>query len=78
MRIGSKCCGGTGEASGEVAPEDIAGHIEKHLRQTIGGQSGNVTEDDGEDYGGKQRLYDEPQWAKDGLLIARDEIAPYK
>ena len=61
--IGGKGRGGTGEAGGKVAPEDVAGHVKEHLRQTIGGKLGDIAEDDGEDNGSKQRLDDEPQRA---------------
>lgn len=75
--VGVGCEGGAGagEAGGEVTPKDVAGHVEEHLGQAVGGELGDVAEDDGEHQRGEQRLNQEPQRAKDGLLVARDEIA---
>lgn len=44
--------GGVVEAAGEVAPEDGAGHVEEELREAVGGEFGDVAEDDGEYDGG--------------------------
>ncbi len=78
MGVGSESSGGVGEAAGEIAPEHSAGHVEEHLRKTVGGKLGDVAKDDGEYQRGKQRLDDEPQRTKDRLLITRDKVAPHE
>ena len=59
-------------------PQHGVGHVEEHLRQPIGGQTGDVAEDDGEDDRGQERLDQEPEGTEDGLFIVRDEIAPHE
>ena len=66
------------QAAGKVTPQNRAGHVEKHLRQTVGGEFGNVAEDDSEDDGGHEGLDEEPEGTEDGLFIVRDEIAPHE
>ena len=70
--------GGLGDAVGEVSPDDRAGHVEQELRQAVGGQLGDLAEDESEGDGGQQRLDQVPQRPQDGLLVDRDEVAPHE
>jgi len=76
--IGGEGGGGAGEAAGKVAPQNITRHVEEHLGKTVSWELGDVAEDDRENQRGKQRLDDEPQRTKDGLLVARDKISLHK
>ena len=69
---------GLGQAGGEVTPHHRPGHIKEELRQAVGGQAGDVAEDDRERDRGQQRLDEIPQRPKDGLLVGRHEIAPHE
>jgi len=76
--VGDEGVGGAGQAVGEVAPQDVAGHVEQELGQAVGGELGDIAEDDGEDDGGEQRLDQEPQRPEDGLLITGDKVTPHE
>jgi len=66
---------GFGKAFGKVAPDDRAAHIEEEGRQLICGKLGDVAKDDRKGDGGKQRLDEVPDGAKNGLLVSRYKIA---
>ncbi len=76
--VADKGVRGLVQAFGEVAPDDRARHVEQEGGQPVGGQPGDVAEDDGEDQGGQHRLDQVPQRAEDGLFVDRDEIAAHK
>ncbi len=76
LRVLHKRVGRLGEAIREVRPDDRAGHIKEELRQTVGGQLGDVAEDDREGDRRQQRLDQVPQRSQDRLLVDRDKIAP--
>lgn len=63
---------------GEVGPEEVAGHVEEERGRAVGGDPGDLAENDGEDNGGEQRCDEVPGRAKDGLLVLGDEIAAHK
>ena len=69
---------GLGQAGREVTPHHRPGHIKEELRQSVGGQAGDVAEDDRERDRGQQRLDEIPQRAEDGLFVGRHEIAPHE
>ena len=76
--IGDKDGGSLSQAVGKVRPDHRAGHVKKELGQAIGGQLGDVAENDGEGDGSEQRLDQKPQRAEDGLFIDRDEITAHE
>ncbi len=78
MRVGGERCGGPGKAARKITPHHRSRHIEEQLRQTVRRQLGNIAKDHREGEGGEQRLNDEPQRSEDGLLVARDEVAPHE
>lgn len=77
-RVGSKGVRGAVETARKVMPHDRAGHVKEHLRQAVGWQPGNLTEDNGVDQGGEEGLDDEPERTEDGLLVTGDKVAPHK
>ena len=68
--------GGAVQAVRKISPDDVAGEVEKHLREAVGGKLSDVAEDDGEHDRRQQWLDDEPERAEDGLLVLRHKIPP--
>ena len=69
---------GSIQAVGEVMPEHGTGKVEEHLGEAIGGEPGDVAKYYGKDERVHDGLDDEPKGTEDGLLVARDEVAPDK
>ncbi len=78
IRVGDERAGRLQQAIGEVAPGDIAAHIEQERRHPIRGQFGDAAKDNRKHQGGQQRLDDGPGGAQDGLLVLRHKGTPDK
>jgi hypothetical protein len=59
----------------KIVPEHGAAHIEHKMRNAIGGNFGDIAEDDGEDNGGEKRLEHEPERTQHRLLVDGGEIS---
>ncbi len=70
--------GGLLEAVGEIEPADIAGHVEKDLRDAVRTHLGDAAKDEHVHQDRKDRLDQIPQRPEDGLLVLDDDIAPHK
>ena len=63
--VGDERAGGALEGLGEVAPAEQPGEVEKHWRQPVGRNFGDLAEDHRKDERREQRLEDEPRGPKD-------------
>ncbi len=70
--------GGLLEAVGEIEPADIAGHVEKDLRDAVRAHPGDAAEDKHVHQDRKDRLDQIPQRPEDGLLVLDDDVAPHE
>ena len=70
--------GGLLEAVGEIEPADIAGHVEKDLRDAVRAHLGDTAKDEHIHQYGKNRLNQIPQRPEDGLLVLDDDVAPHE
>ena len=78
MRIAGEGGRSACQAVVKVIPHHSARHVEQHLRQSVRGQAGDVTEYNREYHRSEERLDEEPEWSEDGLLVARDEITSHE
>lgn len=69
---------GLGQASRKVRPDHRARHIKEELGQSVGGQAGHLSEDEGECERRQQRLDQIPQRPENGLFVDGHEVAPYE
>ena len=74
-RVGGEGVGGLGEAVAEILPQADAAEVEERLRQAVGGDLGDATEDHHIHHHGDERLYDIPCRSEDGLLVLCGDVA---
>ena len=70
--------GGLLEAVREIEPADIAGHVEKDLRDAVRAHPGDAAEDEHVHQDRKDRLDQIPQRPEDGLLVLDDDVAAHE
>ena len=73
--VGDKGIAGAGECLGEEVPDGDAAHVEHHLGGSVGGQLGDVPEDEHVGQGGEYGVDEVPEGAEDGLFVLGYEIA---
>ncbi len=76
--IRDKRIAGTGEAGGEIIPDDDARHLESHAVYAIGANARHHVEEQHTYRRGKRRLNEMPERPEDGLLVLRGKIPLYE
>src|SRR5713101_3581978 len=68
--------GGHLQGVGEISPGDKRGKIENGIREALGGELGEASEEKSKDEHGKDGLENDPEDTDGGLLVADLDVAP--
>lgn len=73
VRVGGKDVGIFGKSGREKDPDRVGAEIEEHLRNTVGGDAGNASENEGVDQAADQGIEKDPRRTENRLLIRNDK-----
>jgi hypothetical protein len=73
VRVSGKDVGIFGQSGREKDPDRVGAEIEEHLRNTVGGDAGNASENEGVDQAADQGIEKDPRGTENRLLIRNDK-----